>query len=87
MPDGSVIYFTIEDEITLVASNSPGDRVLHLQRIKFDSGQIELRLGYYIIGKRPGRLCGKWAWGQFAPFLPAEDFRAIVDEAIERGWI
>ena len=30
---------------------------------------------------------GKWVWGQFAPLIPAEDFRDIVNKAIQKGWI
>jgi len=85
-PDGSVNYFTIVDEIKREASIGPGDKVLYLQKMQHDDGNIELRFGYYIIGKRP-RMAGKWTWGQFAPHIPLEDFRAIVEEAKKRGWI
>ena len=87
LPDGSIEKFTIEDEIGLAQSNLPGNKVFYLQKIQFDDGKTELRLGYYIIGKKEGRMKGKWVWGQFAPFVPAEDFRAIMDAAHRKGWI
>jgi hypothetical protein len=40
------------------------------------NGKKEVRIGYYIIGKR-GRYENKWAWGQFSPFIPQKDLREI----------
>lgn len=86
MPDGSVRRFTVEGEIRRAQSTEPETKVLYLQRLRFDDGHDELRLGYYIIGKKP-RMAGRWVWGQFAPIMPVEDFKAIVTEAQQRGWI
>jgi hypothetical protein len=85
LPDGRKHRFTVVGEIRRIQSNHPG-KVLLLQRMRFDDGLEELRLGYCIIGKKPG-MAGKWVWGQSAPFLPAEDFAVIVDEALDKGWI
>jgi hypothetical protein len=32
-------------------------------------GDREYRLGYYVVSRR-----GDWAWWQYAPFIPVEDF-------------
>ena len=85
-PDGAVEYFTVADEIRRVSSIGPGDKILYLQKIQFDNGSIELRFGYYIIGKK-GRVKGRWVWGQYAPFIPVDDFRYMVEDAKELGWI
>jgi hypothetical protein len=80
------------DEVTHVQSRfaSPGvagRKVLYLQLIRFEhNGVEELRLGYYIIGKRPGML-GKWVWGQYATLMPAEDFESLIESARIKGWI
>jgi len=61
-------------------------KILILQRIQFESDQrIELRLGYYIIGKLPA-MKGQWVWGQYAALLPAADFRALYRKAKKKGW-
>ena len=83
--DGSSLKFEVVDEIRRMASNHSG-KVLYLQKVRFENDQEELRFGYYIIGKKPA-MAGRWVWGQFAPFVPAEDFAAIVDEARAKGWI
>lgn len=77
------MLFTVTGEITHSASNMPGSKIFYLQQLLFDDGRTELRLGYYIIGKKPGA-AGKWVWGQFAPMMLAQDFRAIADEARRR---
>jgi hypothetical protein len=74
--------FQILDEIRQPQSDLPS-KIIVLQKIKFDDGRFELRLGYYIIGKRPG-MKGKWTWGQYATFLPLKDFRSIIKEAENR---
>ncbi len=85
--DGNKQCFTVIDEIRREQSTYT-DKVICLQQLQFeDDGRIELRLAYYIIGKKPGKTKGKWVWGQFATMMPIEDFRAIVHEATRKGWI
>lgn len=43
-------------------------------------GEIEYRIGYYIIGKI-GRAKGKWVWGQFCPFIPEKDLKKLLKKA------
>ncbi|MBI1880611.1 MAG: hypothetical protein HYR94_20735 [Chloroflexi bacterium] len=84
--NGNKQYFSIVDEITQMQSTNP-EKVVYLQQIRFEhDNRIELRLGYYIIGKKPNR-AGKWVWGQYATMLPVEDFRTIISKATEKGWI
>jgi hypothetical protein len=84
-PDGSRWPFTVTDEIVIEQSDLPEKRIC-LQRINFGGAKEELRLGYYIIGKKP-RMLGKWVWGQFAPLIPMADFEKLVHQAISRGWV
>ena len=79
------LHFQILDEIRAPQSDLPS-KVIYLQKILFEDGRIELRLCYYILGKLP-RMKDKWVFGQFATLLPAEDFKEIVSEAGDRGWI
>jgi hypothetical protein len=85
-PDGEVLHYTITDEIRLPQSDAP-QKILCLQRIEFvKDKRVEVRLGYYIIGKLP-KMRGKWVWGQFATFLPLGDFRKLIRLAEKKGWI
>jgi hypothetical protein len=84
--NGNKQHFVILDEVTQVQSTYPG-KVIYLQRIQFESdGRIELRLAYYIIGKKP-KMADKWVWGQYATMMPAKDFQTIVAQATKKGWI
>jgi len=84
--DGNKQHFIILDEVTHVQSTYPG-KVICLQRLRFESDcHIELRLAYYIIGKKP-KMAGKWVWGQYATMMPVEDFQTIISKATEKGWI
>lgn len=44
------------------------------------NGEIEYRIGYFIIGKI-GFMRGHWAWGQFCPVIPARDFTKLLQKA------
>ena len=86
MPDGTEYRFRILDEIPRRQSTYP-DKIIYLQRLQFEEDQrIELRLAYYIIGKKPG-MKGRWVFGQFATMMPAEDFQYLVTQATEKGWL
>jgi hypothetical protein len=81
---GEKQYFTVLDEVTQVQSTAP-DKVIYLQQLQFEDRHIELRLAYYIIGKKP-KMAGKWVWGQYATMIPVKDFQAIINKANEKGW-
>ena len=85
-PLGDVQRFVVVDEVRREQTGFP-TCILVFQRIQYDDGREELRLGYYIIGKKEGRTRGKWCWGQYAAMAPACDFQALVKMATERGWI
>jgi hypothetical protein len=86
VPDGKPYYFTITDEIARPQKDLP-TKLLCLQRLKFDDdGREEIRVGYYIIGKKENRR-GKWVWGQYCTLMPMSDFQALIGSAEERGWM
>jgi len=85
-PLGDVQRFVVVDEVRREQTGFP-TCILVFQRIQYDDGREELRLGYYIIGKKEGRTRGKWCWGQYAAMAPACDFQALVKMATEKGWI
>lgn len=79
------VYFEILDEILMPQSGAKNKR-LCFQKIMFTKDKrIELRLGYYIIGKKP-KMRGKWVWGQFSMMIPIKDFIVLIEEAKSRGW-
>ncbi|MBM4028184.1 MAG: hypothetical protein FJ280_22740 [Planctomycetes bacterium] len=84
-PDGSTMQWEIVDEIR---RNEDEAKIFVLQRLrqKINGAQEMFRFGYYIIGKKP-KMKDRWTWGQYAPFVTAEDFSAIIHEAQQRGWI
>ena len=84
-PGGRRMGFTIEGQIHRFQSDFK-KKALVLQKIRFDDDRQEIRLGYYIIGKKP-RNRGRWVWGQFATFMPKRDFRALYKMAEKRGWV
>jgi hypothetical protein len=60
-------------------------KVLVLEELE-NSGNTQIRgdfrLGYWIIDRNEN-----WAWGGFAPFIPKEDFKDLIKEAKETGFI
>lgn len=85
-PNGGRFHFTVVDEICIPQTRLP-EKLIYLQQIKFaKNGRVELRLCYYIIGKRPA-MRGRWVFGQFATMVPVADFRRIVRMAHARGWL
>ena len=85
-PDGHKRRFKIVDEIRQRQSTAAW-KVIYFQRLEFDDHPEEARLGYYIIGKKTGRMFGKWVWGQYTTLLPLSDLKIILKEAKKRGWI
>ena len=81
-PDGTRAHFTVVDEIRQEHSAW----IYLLQLLHFDRGDEELRLGYYVLGKK-GRTKGRWVWGQYAMSIPLEDLRGLVEEARRKGWL
>ncbi len=82
---GNKIHFRVIDEVVQIQSDYPV-KAIYLQKLEFEEdGSIELRLGYYIIGKKPGML-GKWVWGQYAALMPLRDFEQIIEKAKAKGW-
>jgi len=78
--------FKVKEFVSIVPSNSKGDKVALLQELEFEDGKKELRLGYYIVGHK-GRMKGKWAWGQYASFIPADDLVKLIEKGKEKGII
>src|SRR5437870_13595890 len=91
-PDNFVVHYEIADEVRVVQSNLPGTKILCLQKIRFLDGRrpsdpaTEVRLGYYIIGKKPS-VRGRWVWGQYCTSMPYRDFRALIRKAQKKGWL
>lgn len=75
--------FKVGKYVTLRQSNYP-EKIFVLQEILFEDGQRELRLGYYIIGKKP-RAKDRWVWGQYCPFFPKQDLIKLIEKAKKKG--
>lgn len=75
--------FRIGKYVTLRQSDCP-EKIFVLQEILFEDGKKELRIGYYIIGKKP-RVKGRWVWGQYCPFFPKQDLKKLIEKAKKKG--
>ena len=80
---GKRVNFKIGKYVTLRQSNY-SEKIFVLQEILFEDGEKELRLGYYIIGKKP-RARGRWVWGQYCPFFPKQDLIKLIKKAERKG--
>lgn len=59
------------------------NKVVILEQIDFEQKQ-ELRLRYYIMGKKPGSR-GRWTFGQYAVIIPVSDFLSLLNVASKNG--
>jgi hypothetical protein len=82
---GRRIKFEIERQVTLRQRDYP-EKVFVLQELHFENGNRQIRVGYYIIGKK-GRARGRWVWGQFCPFFPKQDLNKLIQKAKRAGII
>ena len=48
--------------------------------------EVELRIGYYILGKKP-KVLNKWVWGQYCPLIPKHDLKMLLKKAKQKGLI
>ena len=81
--DGRRRKFFIRDYVTMRQSTYP-DKFFVLQDVVFENGQNEIRIGYYIIGKKPA-MRGRWVWGQYCPLIPKRDFKRLLEKARTKG--
>ena len=75
--------FKIGRYVTLRQSNYP-KKAFVLQEILFEDGKKELRVGYYIIGKKP-KAKDRWVWGQYCPLFPRGDLIRLIEKAKKKG--
>lgn len=85
LPSGRVVPYRIKDEIRVPQTGMP-EKILCLQLIEFEKDKrSEVRLAYYIIGKKP-RMRGRWVFGQYATFMLVKDFKVLIRRAEKKGW-
>lgn len=75
--------FKVGKYVTLEQGDYP-EKIFVLQEILFEDGKKELRLGYYIVGKKPGAR-NRWVWGQYCPFFPKKDLVKLIEKAKKKG--
>jgi hypothetical protein len=77
-------YTVVEEDVFQAPSNEKKAFCLH--KIRHISGKEEFRIGYYMIAHKP-RVKGKWAWGQYAPIMSAQEMKMIFEKVKAKGWI
>jgi hypothetical protein len=89
--DGSPLVYRVEDDDCFVAPSNH-EKAFLLQRLRLDdgdgldNGHNEFRVSYYMIAHKP-RMKGRWAFGQSAPMMIAEEMKLIVDRLRKKGWL
>jgi|GEM_PF-3934072 hypothetical protein len=81
--NGRKLSFEITKVVALLQTKYLSDiegKLYVLEKLKFKNGEEYFRFGYYIVGKR-GKAKDRWAWGQFSPIGPIDDFWRIVEKA------
>lgn len=61
----------------LVKTKQTG-KLVHKKSFKI--GDIEYRIGYYIVGKN-GIKKNRWTWGQSCPMIPKKDLNRLIAKA------
>jgi len=91
-------YFFKREAVTYMPQHNTNEKFYAVERLKLVKltgritnissklGQIEYRMGYYIIGKN-GRAKNKWTWGQFCPMIPKNDFNKLLSKAYKEKTI
>ncbi|MBM3208926.1 hypothetical protein FJZ40_01395 [Candidatus Shapirobacteria bacterium] len=87
------VRFFFREAWTFMLQSNLNEKVLFIERLRkeglegkiarryqWKKGDIEYRIGYYIVG-RIGRAKGRWVWGQFCPLIPAEDLKKLLEKA------
>jgi len=87
-----------KEAITFMPQSNYPEKVFIIERVRFvgtdgeissnhrENSRVEYRIGYFIVGKI-GNRNGIWTWGQYCPFIPAEDFHKLIKKAIDEGTI
>jgi hypothetical protein len=79
--DGAKHYFMVVDEIVRRKTDAP-NTALCFQRLQHKKENTVLfRFCYYFSDGQ------EWVFVKDTSYVPAEDFRAIVRKAIQKGWI
>jgi len=86
------VHYFIREAWTFLVQSNLKEKVFVIERLRKEStagklaydnwkkGDIEYRIGYYIVGK-VGRAKGKWIWGQFCPLIPKNDLKTLLIKA------
>jgi len=83
--DGKIEKFKIVNSVDMPQKGYPEKRFI-LQELLFETGKKRIRIGYYIIGKKP-KMKGKWVWGQSCPMFPEQDIKKLLEKAKSKGII
>ena len=78
---GEQFHFWVLDRVHRAQSDLPS-KVLCIERIRHEDGQVQLRIGYY----RYNAERRKWIWAQNSPMAYADDFQSLFDDAQTKGW-
>jgi hypothetical protein len=72
--------FNTEEKIFIIERFKSIKIIKPITHKKVKVGEIEYRLGYYMVGKNGNRK-NKWTWGESCPIIPKEDFDKLIKKA------
>ncbi|OGZ00087.1 MAG: hypothetical protein A2945_00085 [Candidatus Liptonbacteria bacterium RIFCSPLOWO2_01_FULL_52_25] len=91
-------YRILRARWTLMKQHNLDEKILIIERFvlknikrpvthsKLKVGNIEYRLGYYMVGKNGNRK-NRWTWGESCPIIPRKDFAKLIAKAKKEGTI
>ena len=83
--DGTPLIYTVEDEVLFVAPSNPR-KAFCAQKLRLPDGSEEFRICYYMIAHKP-RMKGRWAFGQYAPFMTFAELTMMIEKVKAKGWL
>lgn len=84
--DGSTTEYSVVDYDVFYATSHSG-KAFAIHKLETKSGREEFRIGYYMIGHKPGRMKGKWVWAQYAPMMSRDEMALVFERVKKKGWI
>src|SRR5438094_6427420 len=85
--DGLKVHTLIEDEIVRPQKTARHKKLIYFQKVRHEeSGRLDYRFTYYMLGFKPGPTQGRWVFGQFSLYVPPEDLSWLLKEARKREW-
>jgi hypothetical protein len=80
------VHMVVEEEIIRGSGKKPHNKLIYLQKLKFEKGsRLEYRFTYYMRGIK-GKTSGRWVFGQYSLMIRQKELEYLLKEAKRRNW-